>query len=174
MRRISALCVLLAAITGGEAAGQGPVRVMLPAYRESVLMDSLRQDHTLQSPPDAVYRAVLDAYRELDIPTGNTDGKVGIVGSEKFERRIRLAGTQLSNLFSCGEGPAGPHADFYRLTIAIVAWVRPREGGGATLGLAAAASGQDISGTSKIPRECISTGRIEEKIRQRVETLAKR
>jgi hypothetical protein len=174
MTRTVAACLVLAAALSGEAAAQQQVRVMLPAYRESVIMDTLRQDHQIRSAPDAVYRAVLDAYRELEIPTGNTDGKVGIVGSERFEKRIKLGPTQLSQLFSCGDGPAGAHADFYRLTIAIVSWVKPREGGESTLGIAVAASGQDITGVYKAPRECASTGRIEQKIKDKVELLARR
>ena len=94
----------------------------------------------------------------------SADSKAGIIGSEKFEKMRQLAGAVLSRSYSCGESATGPNADSYRLSIAIVAWVQPGKNGGTTLGLANAASGNDVGGVYRNPRECASTGRIEEKI----------
>jgi hypothetical protein len=172
-RALSAICLLLSAISGRDAAAQG-VRIKLPAWQEPVLLDSMRQEHTISAPADVVYRAVLDAYRDLGIPTGNTDGKSGIIGSERFEKMRNIASAPMSMSFSCGESATGPNADSYRLTIAIVTWVKPREQGGTLIGIAAVASGEDIGGVRKNPRECASTGRVEMKIKERVEKLVQR
>ncbi|MDQ8165730.1 MAG: hypothetical protein P3A28_08270 [Gemmatimonadota bacterium] len=156
--------------TSLEAQG---VRVKLPAWSELVLMDSLRQEHKLDAAPEVIYQAVLKTYTDLGIPTGNTDGKSGIIGSERFERMRALGKAPMSLSFSCGESATGPNADAFRLTIAVVTWVKPTDGGGTTLGIAAAAAGVDVTGVYKNPRECSSTGRIETKILEGVKKLAR-
>lgn len=170
IRPAVALAVL---VTAFSTAGAQGVRVKLPAWPELVLMDTLRQEHKLDASPEVVYQAVLKTYTDLGIPTGNTDGKVGIIGSERFERMRALGKAPMSMSFTCGESATGANADAFRLTIAIVSWVKPAEGGGTTLGLAAAASGSDVTGVYRNPRECGSTGRIETKILEGVKKLAR-
>ena len=75
--------------------------------------------------PEKVYEATLKAFADLEIPTGRTDGKAGIIGSERFERSHALGNLLLAKLYNCGEGPVGPYADSFRLEIAVVAWVAP-------------------------------------------------
>lgn len=169
-RAMLAVAVACAAV---PAAAQG-VRVKLPAWVEPVLLDSMRQEHEVKADPALVYRAVLDAYRGLAIPTGNTDGTRGIVGSERFEKIHSLAGAPMSRSFGCGESATGPNADAFRLTIAIVTWVKPRDGGTTTLAVAAAASGHDVGGVYRIPIKCASTGRMETKILEWVEKFVRR
>jgi hypothetical protein len=163
MTRTRWFFVALAAVTSAAAHAQG-VRVKLPAWAEPVLLDSMRQEQVIAGTPEAVYSATLHAFADLGIPIGNTDNAHGIIGSEKFDRLHSLAGAPMSRSFSCGESATGPNADSYRLSIAIVVWVSPSKDGGTTLGLAAAASGADISGVYRNPRECASTGWIEGKI----------
>ena len=155
--------IALTAVIPAAVHSQG-VRVRLPAWQEPVLLDSMRQEHAIAGTPEAVYSATLHAFADLGIPIGNTDNTHGIIGSEKFDRMHSLAGAPMSRSFSCGESATGSNADSYRLSIAIVAWVSPSRNGGTTLGLAAVASGADISGTYRNPRECASTGWIEGKI----------
>lgn len=163
-RSLVALAVFTAA--GFTAAG-AQVRINLRAWQEPVLLDTLRQNHDLKAPADVVYQAVLRAYADLGIPTGRTDGKTGVIGSERFERVNSLAGAPLSRSFDCGETTTGPVADSYRLEIAVVAWVTPQHPG-STLGLATIASGRDISGVFVRPRPSQSTGALEGKILDRV------
>jgi hypothetical protein len=147
----------------------GQVNISLRAWREPVLMDTLRQEHALSAAPGQVYEAALKAFADLGIPVGQTDGKRGIIGSERFERMTSLAGAPMSRSFSCGESPTGPYADSFRLEIAIVAWVAPATAGtGTKLGLASIASGRDITGVSRVPKECASTGSLETKLLDRI------
>jgi hypothetical protein len=126
-------------------------------------MDTLRQEHQLRASPAQVYEAALQAFAKLDIPTGRTDGKRGIIGSERFERMRVLVGGPMSRSFTCGDGPTGPNADSYRLEIAVVAWVSDAKPG-TKLGLATIASGRDISGVARAAIRCPSTGAIETKL----------
>ena len=161
-------------VYGASALGAQGVRVNFQAWREPVLMDTLRQDHDLKADPEVVYQAALRAFAALDIPVGNTAGKSGIIGSEKFQRMRMLGGAMLSKSFNCGEGPTGPKADWYRLEIAVVVFVAPMPGGGAgtRLGLATVAEGRDPTGPYGTPRECGSTGGLELKLLNKITQLA--
>ena len=144
-------------------ATKAQVHITLRAWRQPVQMDTLRQDHQLRASPAQVYEAALKAFAQLDLPTGQTDGARGIIGSERFERTRVLVGLPMSRSFNCGESPTGPNADFYRLEIAIVAWVSDAKPG-TKLGLATIASGRDISGVTRAPKECASLGTVETKL----------
>ena len=152
--------------------GAQGVRISLGAGREPVLMDTLRQDKELKAAPGKVYEATLQAFGSLDIPVGNTASTAGIIGSERFERMRVLGGTMLSKSFDCGEGPAGPKANTYRLQIAVAAYVTPIPGSNATrLGLAVVAEGRDPTGPYATPRQCASTGALETRIVEKVRQL---
>lgn len=142
------------------------VRITLGAWHEPILLDTLRQDHQLRAAPEKVYEAALKAFADLQIPTGRTDGKGGVIGSERFERTHALGDLLLAKLYNCGDGPTGPYADSFRLEIAVVAWVS-RVGEGSKLGLATIASARDVSGAHN-PRACESSGTLETKLLERV------
>lgn len=161
MRRPStpvALACLSLAIANVAAAQN--VRIRLQAWDEPVLLDTMQVKHEFRAEPAKVYDAVLHAFPALEIPVGNTANTQGIIGSERFQRSRMLAGALLSKSYDCGDGPTGPFADSYRLEIAVVAYVVPA-GTGTRLGVATLASGRDLTGPIRIPRACLSTGRIE-------------
>ena len=161
------MMVCCASLVGAQG-----VRISLGAGREPVLLDTLRQDKELNAAPGKVYEATLQAFGALDIPVGNTASKAGIIGSERFERMRVLGGSVLSKSFDCGEGPAGPKANTYRLEIAVAAYVTPIPGStGTRLGLAVVAEGRDPTGPYTTPRSCASTGALETKIVEKVRQL---
>ena len=166
----AAAALTLTASRGAIAQG---VRITLHAWPEPVLLDTLRQDHHLGAAADKVYQAALQVFSDLGIPTGQTDGKNGIIGSERFERTRVFASAPMSRWFSCGEGTLGPNADSFRLEIAVVAWVKP-EGTGTSLGIATIASGRDVSGVFRNAKECPSTGNLEVKIYDKITSLVGR
>jgi hypothetical protein len=152
------------------ASARAQVRITMAAWKEPVLLDTMRQDHVVHARADSVYLAVMRAFDDLGIPVGRTDAKGGIIGSERFERQRVLAGSPMAKSFDCGEGPSGAVANLFRLEVAVVAWVAPSDGG-TKLGLATVASGRDVSGVFRNPKECASTGGLELKILDRVKRL---
>lgn len=162
--------VALLGLLAVPAVAQAQVRITMAAWKEPVLLDTMRQNHVVRARADSVYQAVMRAFDELGIPVGQTDAKGGIVGSERFERQRVLAGAPMARSFDCGEGPTGPIANLFRLEVAVVAWVSP-EDGATKLGLATVASGRDVSGVFRNPKECASTGALELKILDRVKQL---
>lgn len=170
-RRVTVLLLAFAAVTSVHAQG---VRVKLTAWPAPVLLDTLRQDHSVAADPQVVYAAVQKAFAELELPVGNTDSQAGIIGTDLFERRGRLAGAAMARSFNCGDSPMGaPNADTFRLSIAVAAWVKPDGKGGTILGLAAAADGLDASGARRGAHECTSTGELEGKIVAAVTRIAR-
>jgi hypothetical protein len=163
----AALIAAIAAIAASARPAAAQVRISLGAWHEPILLDTLRQDHPLRAAPEKVYEATLRAFADLDIPAGRTEGKAGIIGSERFERSRALRNVLLSKLYNCGEGPTGPFADSFRLEIAVIAWVTP-SGTGSKLGLATVASARDVSGVAHPSRACYSTGMLETKIFEQV------
>jgi len=167
--------VRLAAVFAAVAAASIPamaaaqVRITMRAWREPVQMDTLRQEHHLRASPEKVYEAALKAFAQLELPTGQTDGKRGIIGSERFERSRVLLGKPMSHSFNCGDSPTGPLADSYRLEIAVVAWVAD-DTPGTKLSLATIASGRDVAGVNQHHRACASLGFIETTL---LETITK-
>lgn len=160
-------------LVSASAVGAQEVRINLEAYREPVLMDTLRLNREIKAPPAKVYEATLKAFAALDIPVGNTVGTSGIIGSERFYRMRTLGGELLSKSFLCGEDPTGPNADSHRLEIVVVAYVAPApSGGGTSLGLAVAAQGRDPAGPYRAPRPCASTGALERKLHNKILELS--
>ena len=167
------LFALWLTIVSASALGAQEVRVNLEAYREPVLMDTLRLDREIKAPPAKVYEVTLKAFAALDIPVGNTVGTAGVIGSERFFRMRTLGGELLSKSFLCGEDPTGPNADSHRLEIVVVAYVAPAPSGdGTRLGLAVAAQGRDPAGPYRAPRPCASTGALERRLHNKILELA--
>lgn len=162
-------------ICAASAAGAQNIRINLEAYREPVLMDTLRVNFDVGAPPAKVYEATLKAFAAFEIPVGNTAGNAGIIGSERFHRMRTLAGDLLSKSFACGEDPTGPNADSHRIEIAVVAYVAPSTSGasGSTqLGLAVVAQGREPAGPYRAPRVCASTGALERKLYNKIQQIA--
>jgi len=171
MRSHMALSLVL---FSASALGAQGVRINLEAYREPVLMDTLRQNFDLKATPAKVYEATLKAFAALDIPVGNTVGTAGVIASERFHRMRAFAGDLLSKSFACGEDPTGPNADSHRIEIAVVAYVAPAPSGdgGTRLGLAVVAQGREPAGPYRAPRVCASTGSIERKLHEKIQQFA--
>jgi hypothetical protein len=165
--RIGRVLAGFALVTLPPALAAQGVTITLKAWREPVLMDTLRQEHHLRAAPSLVYDATLKAFAQLDIPTGRTDGARGIIGSERFERAHSIVGLPMSRSFNCGESPIGPNADAFRLEIAIVAWVTDAKPG-TTIAFAAVADGRDPSGIGRAVKDCASLGTIETKLLEAV------
>jgi hypothetical protein len=166
--------VLSLVLCGAPALGAQGVRINIEAYREPVLMDTLRLNFDVRATPAKVYEATLKAFAALDIPVGNTVNTAGVIGSERFHRMRSFAGDLLSKSFFCGEDPTGPNADSHRIEIAVVAYVAPSPLGdsGTRLGLAVVAQGREPAGPYRAPRPCASTGAIERKLHRKIQELA--
>ena len=165
-RRLVPLVVALLAAAGvplARAGAQG-YRIKLPAFSESVLMDSLRVDNDVHTSPAAVLTAVRSVFKDLGIPATVNDTTAGVVANPKIEVLHAFAGSVLSHWFDCGDSAVGSYADQFRLQIALAIFANPAPGGATRLGIATVASAIDPSGVSRYPKSCGSKGTLEAKL----------
>lgn len=111
---------------------------------------------------------VFDDYR---IAPDIRDSVRRIVGASRYVKFSSMAGFTMPAVLERGSSMAGPSADDFRITSALVAVVRPRPAGGTALGIGFIKSGRDVRGSSTDPVECASTDRLETDFAERVRTL---
>jgi hypothetical protein len=155
------LALLALALSASTLGAQMRVVVKLRGFETAVMLDTLGVQKEIGAPVDKVYQASLAVFEAIGIPVNTKDPRRGIVAATRFAKVHVLAGNQLAQYFSCGTGMTGPHANEWRLEIAVAALVDPGGPGNTKLRLATVASGQDVEGSSKDPLPCYSTGNLE-------------
>lgn len=156
--RLALLAIVLSATALGA---QMRVVVKLNGFETAVMLDTLGIEKEIGAPVDKVYQASLAVFSALGIPVNTKDPRKGIVAATRFAKVHMLAGNQLAQYFSCGTGMTGPHANEWRLEIAVAALIDPGGPGNTKLRLSTVASGQDVEGSAKAPLPCYSTGGLE-------------
>jgi len=116
---------------------------------------------------DAVFNALPDVYRDVGVEVKFLDPATHSIGNKRFTKLYRFAGDPLGAYFGCGASPTGPIANNDRITISAVSGVTPA-GNTSQLQTTVTAYAEDMS-LSKGKISCVSTGKLEEKIRALVE-----
>ena len=160
---------LLAAAWAAPAAAQSLPRVWLPGYRDPVAFDTLGGRYTLLAPPAAVYSVAAAVLERAGIEVTYRDSLRAIVGNPAIEKKRRIAKSPLSRFLNCGNGFSGPNADSWGVTMALLVSARAADDGTA-LRIGFAAGARDLSGPSKDPVTCGSTGALEELIAKEIKS----
>ena len=155
------LALVSVALCASALAAQPRVMISLRGYQAPIMLDTVGSVVEVKAPPTKVYDATIAAFGELGIPVNAKDPARGIVAATRFAKMHSLAGKTMSELFSCGSGPTGPHADEWRLDIAVAALLDAGAAGSTRLRLATVTSAQDVQGSARDPLPCSSTGRLE-------------
>lgn len=178
MRRLLTAALLAAALTPASAtmatplAAQAPqARAVLPGIEGPILLDTIGLAYPIAGNRDAIYTALTQVFAELKIPVQASNPKAGMLNNLNADIARRLGGEALSRYLDCGRGFSGPNADYYRITLAVSAWVEPATGDPKQLMVAIAASGRDPSGTRSYYSQCTSRGALEKRIAERVQQL---
>lgn len=155
------LALIALALCASALPAQGRVVVSLRGYEAPIMLDTVGSLVDVKAPIGRVYEAAIAAFEELGIPVNAKDPARGIVAATRFAKMHSLAGRAMSEFFSCGSGPTGPHADEWRLDIAVAALLEAGADGTTRLRLATVTSAQDVLGSARDPLPCSSTGRFE-------------
>lgn len=159
------MVVVLCAGTGGKLVGQERrTTIQLPGYGAPVFLDTLGTWRDVPGTADSVYHVLTNVYAELMIPTDLSDATRHYVGATSLRKRGNFAGSPMSRLLECGSGMTGPNADLYRIYLAVVSRVEAVDGVRSRIRTGVVASAEDVSGPSKPPIPCGSTGSLEAKI----------
>lgn len=86
-------------------------------------VDITRQDEVdavqIEAPRAQVWEAVMATHQSLDIPSSAADEAAGIATFILRDKTRTILGKPASSYVDCGNGPAGPRADSYRVTVKI-------------------------------------------------------
>jgi hypothetical protein len=159
--RTAGVTLVALAFAAPMLGAQQRVVVKLRGFETAVMLDTLGTQKEVGAPVDKVYQAALIVFEAVGIPVNTKDPRRGIIAATRFAKVHSLAGNQLAQFFSCGSGMTGPHANEWRLEIAVAALLDPGGPGNTKLRIATVASGQDVEGSSKDPLPCYSTGNLE-------------
>lgn len=149
-----------ALLVAAPAAAQTLPRVWLPGYRDPVAFDTLGNRQSVPAAPGAVYSAAAAVLEKAGVDITYRDSLRGIVGNPSVEKR-RVAKSPLSRFLNCGNGFSGPNADSWGVTMAVLVSARASDGG-TVMRVGLAAGARDLSGSSKNPVTCGTTGALEE------------
>jgi len=157
-----------APVLGAQAPG---TRAMLPGIETPILLDTLGLSYPIAGERDAIFAALTTVFEELKIPVESPDPRRGLASNLNADISRRLGGQPLSRYLDCGRGFSGNNADFYRMTLAVSAWVEPAAGAPKQLVIAIAASGRDPAGSKSAYSQCTSRGALEKRIAERVQQI---
>ena len=86
-------------------------------------MDITRQDEVdavqISASRDAVWKAMLATHQSLDIPMSGSDEAASAAAFTLRDKTRTILGKPASSYVDCGNGPAGPRADSYRITVKV-------------------------------------------------------
>lgn len=144
--------------------GEGGGTVVLTVHR-----DARGSRHLINASPEQVWPALIRVYEALEIPLATIDRTQHRLGNPTLVLRRRLAGEPISRFLDCGQGPFGaPLADSYEINLSVLTSLEPAADGSTQIEtrLNARAVNRGVSGA---PVHCASTGRLEERIVQRIQ-----
>lgn len=173
-RRLVA-ALLLGTVMAAPLGAQAParVRVILPAYKHAVAIDTIMMVTDHDAPAAKVWAAAARVFYDYKMPTDLRDSVGGLIGNTKYIKSTYLVNFPMSKVLNCGTSITGPNADNFRISLALVAIVAAQPGDKAKLGVGFVGSGLDMRGSSTDPVICASTGQIEADFADRVGKLLK-
>lgn len=92
------------------------------------------------------------------------DTSTWTAGSLQFRKTLSIGGTPQSRIFRCGYGLDGPNADYYQVTMAMVARLQPSDAGSSTVRVGIAAGAKGTAAGNAEPVYCASEGSLEKRI----------
>jgi hypothetical protein len=119
--------------------------------------------------PGKVWGVLPGVYESLGIKPTRHDDESMVIGVQNVIVRRRLGGEALSRALECGLDVLGPNADYYEVHLTVMSMVRPASPSGSALDtrVSAWAAPNGVSTTV----QCGSTGRLEGRIAQTVQTI---
>ena len=149
------------------------VLTKLPAYRNDIALDTLvYATEVIDVPVERAFSLARAALSELKIPRSLADSARGVIGNVRFATSGSMGGERLSRFLHCGVGLSGENADYWRVTLAVVAFVSPVSERTSRVGVAVTGSSQDMGGAYKEPLPCATSGMLEGRIVGRLRELA--
>jgi hypothetical protein len=169
MRRLCVLAATLALIAPHSLGAQPRrVNVLILAFRDPIMLDTLAIRNDVPGSPGEVFSAARRVLDSLKLPVTFADSAHGLLFTQRFVTRSRVAGQRMSWALHCGTRMFGDNADEWRVTMAYAVFIDPSAAGTARLGITVVAGATTIQGASADPVMCGTTGALEADITKRV------
>lgn len=125
-------------------------------------------EHGLSAPlpaaPPIVFDALISVMQDWEIEPDVLDSRQRRYGANRITRS-RIAGESSADLLRCANMGAGPSAvGRLRIRLSVLSQVDPGEDGGSVLTTRVEGTATPVDGTSTSMVNCISTGKLEERI----------
>lgn len=104
-------------------------------------------------------------------PVKEADADLLIMGNPRFVVSRRLNGVRLANYLECGQGPAGYHANTYRVEMELRSSILPAGEDGVRVSTYVGARARNVDGTSNTVVACASKLRLERELADRVAAI---
>lgn len=178
--------VALAVVAGAAACSAGPhttLNTTPPGSQTPVIINAPDGTYEVRTtptrdpsvylvdvPPDVAWKLLPIVFSELELPGEVLDANARTFGFTGQRMRRRVAGTMLEELVDCGSGIGGPYAATHLVTLSVVTKVRP-EGSGSAIEMLIEGVARDRA-VSSTPTHCVSKGRLERLVSERIAQLA--
>ena len=137
-----------------------------------VKMDTANSWVVVPGTPMEVFGKAQQVYKDLKIKTNMVDSSAGMMGNSGFVHTGSFAGRRMSAWIRCGEGITGPHADNWRVSLAVLSAVEPVTKDSTKIRTLVVASARNMAEGSSTTMMCTTSGQLEEAINLKVRTLA--
>jgi hypothetical protein len=141
-----------ASVTGSET-----VNVRLAAESEAMHAE-------VNADPEKVWKLLPEIYEKLGITGEVLNSDATMFGTRKFTGRS-VGGMRTNEFVRCGNDVAGPSGGMYRTNLSIVTSVMGTGSGKTSLSTQIEGFATPAEGTSTEAVRCVSTGRLEKRIR---------
>ena len=146
-----------------------PTTIMIPGLRNRpprILADTMGNPFEVPAPAAKVFAAATEAYQDLKIDIVIRDSVQLQVGNPIFDRRGNVAGKRMSLYVECGEDMMGSRADFNRIDLSLISFIKPAGNSAAVLRTVLLASAANVGVRGDLP--CSTTGELERRLYQLV------
>lgn len=151
---------------------QTPVNVYTNAsgtVRTQINSETAARTTSVPAPVERVWAALPEVYEALKLPLTMRQDAQRTLGAQSVRMRAEFAGQRVSRYVSCGRGlMGGDAADSYEVTLDVVSVAAAAPDGGTTLQSSVGGAVAKPVQTSGDPVQCVTTGRLEERIAQLV------
>jgi hypothetical protein len=118
---------------------------------------------TLETPLDAVWRALPAAYAAMGIEIAQRDAGRGIIGNPGFRARRRLGDTSLARYLDCGTSQGGQSAETYEVHFSVLTELTTDPQGRTVISTNVDATARPVNFPGD-PVRCLSRGELENRI----------
>lgn len=175
MRREPLLALLLlsaCASAGGTEPLTAPPRVMSSGGSYDVRVSSNNEAavEVVEASADEAWAALPQVFQALEIPVTHVESGNRVMGNRDYTARRTLAGETLERLLNCGATISGPITSNHTVKLSLLVQVLPVDDGQARLSTRIEARARSRQGVSSSVIPCGSTGRLEARVAELLNT----